>query len=562
MSDETEAETGARSVLIPAEIEVRSSSKRELDMRLLPWDTQVETLQGPEEFTRGAFADTDPNRVLLMGPNHEARLGLDQNGQPTVTRVPIGKARSVDERDDGPHATFKVANTQAGDETLALAAEGIVTGVSIEFRELPGGTDFEKRNGRRTRVHKRVQLMAASITHRPAYGEQAAVLAVRSQSEGDAQMGEAQETAPVAATEAAAPPQITNVVDLDPLKQLLEKRFGAFEDSFRDRIERIETRAAQDIEIPGRVEKPGPHKGSWFQVVLNMMAGERVSERDLQTRELAELITSDNAGVVPPTYSQELIGIIDPSRPFLDSTRRLPTPDSGMALILPRIVTRPTVGIQAIEKDELTSTETSITSATFNAVTKGGAGDISLQLLRRSSPSYLSLYLELLAEAYAIDADDEAVDALLAETAVVEGGFLEPQNTDLGAAWANAMAVSRRLSPDRIWLSTAAVAAFIDAKASGTNAPLYSNLEANFTAGGGTGGTISGLRPVHVPALDDESVDIIVGPSRGFAWAEDGTFTLQVDVPAKAGRDVALVGILWFAPLYPAAFTSYQLGSA
>jgi hypothetical protein len=222
-------------------------------------------------------------------------------------------------------------------------------------------------------------------------------------------------------------------------------------------------------------------------------------------------------------------------------------------------VTRPTVGVQAAEKDAVTSTTTSITTSTFTSTTIAGGGDISLQLLKRSSPQYLGLFLELLAEAYAIMADDKAVDALLAETPVVEGGIIAPANLSIGAAWSNALAVSKSLTPTHIWLSSAAVAAFIDAKATGTNAPLYSNLEANFTAAGGPGGTISGLRPVHVPALDDETAKVIIGPSRGFVWAEDGTYTLQVDNPTLAGRDVALVGMLWFMPIYPAAFTSYTL---
>ena len=292
------------------------------------------------------------------------------------------------------------------------------------------------------------------------------------------------------------------------------------------------------------------------------MSGERIANSELQNRVVADLVTADNLGVVPPMFAGDVRETIDTSRPFLESTRRLNIPRSGMQLTVPVLETRPTTGVQSSEKAELASTTTEITPANFDPVTIGGYGDISLQLLRRSDPSYLELYLDLLSEAYGIDADDQAVDALLAETAVNEGGTQDPEDASFGTAWANAVAISRRLTPDRIWLSSTAVAAYIDAKASGTNAPLYSNLQGNFTAGGGAGGTISGLRPVHVPALDDEAVDIIVGPSRGFGWAEDGTFTLQVDVPARAGRDVGLVGMLWFAPLYPAAFTTYTLPSS
>jgi len=544
-----------------ADVQVRDAARREIDVRLLPWDTVIETRSGPEEFRRGAFAGVSPDGLYLMPMEHEVGFGLGQVGQMRPIRKPAGRSFRVWEADDGPYASFKVGRTQAGDEMLALAEDRIIRGVSVEFREVPGGTHTETRAGRRVRVHTRVDADAASLTYHPAYGERAEVVAVRSHEEA-APMGETVAPNGADTTTAVVPasaPEAAWDAFFDRLAET-QARSSEREDKYLARLENLEERARASFAMPGEPKpvEETPGVGIWMETVLKLLTGERITNDRM--RALDDLITTDNAGVVPPTYGSEIIGIIDPARPFLASTRRIETPSTGMSLILPRIVTRPTVATQATQKTDIDSTATSIDTQTYNAITKAGGGDISLQLLKRSSPSFLSLYLELLFEAYAIESDDEAVDVLLAAS-LSNGGTLDPEDASFGSAWSNAIGVSRRLAPDTIWMSSTAVAAFIDAKASTTNQPLYSNIAANFTAGGGEGGTISALRPVHVPALDDEAVDVIVGPSRGFLWAEDGTYTLQVDVPAKAGRDVAVVGMLWFAPIYPTAFTKYVLAS-
>ena len=557
-----------------AEIQVRDAAKRELDIRLVPWNVSVETLDGSEEFRRGAFADSNPDRVLLMGLEHEAHIGIGQNGQPVMTRRPTGKATRIEEREDGAYGTFRVAKTAAGDEQLALAADGIVNGASIEFVEVPGGTDYSKHNGRRRKVHNRVDLRGVSTTYRPAYGEHSAVLAVRSQA--DKEVPSVGETATaLEGQEESKAPVIQPTVDYDAIAEKFGSKIGEVVQARSDeqvnvmeklleRVERVEEQARMAYQIPSKQPEGPPddfHMGDWMKLVLRSLSGEMLPNKELEARVAADLITADNLGVVPEMFTGDIRETIEVSRPFLESTRQLSIPRSGMQLNVPVLTTRPTVGVQAAEKDELTSTTTAIDQANFNPTTIGGYGDISLQLLKRSDPSYLELYIELLGEAYGTMADDKAVDALLAASGINNGGALDPNDLSLGTAWENGVAVSRRLTPTHIWLSSMAVREFIDAKATTTNTPLYSNLEANFRAGSGPGGTIQGLRPVHVPALDDEAVDAIVGPSRGFGWAEDGTYTLQVDVPAKAGRDVGLIGMVWYAPLYGAAFTTYTVAS-
>ena len=239
-----------------------------------------------------------------------------------------------------------------------------------------------------------------------------------------------------------------------------------------------------------------------------------------------------------------LIEPLDSGRPFLASTLKLDAPLAEVGLTLPLVVVRPTAGEQVGEKDLLTHTATDIRPVTFDPTTVGGYGDASLQLLRRSDPVYFELYLALLAEAYGESADAEAIAALL-DAGIIDGGAFDPADFEIGTAVIDAYHF-----PDRLWLSTAAAWAIVDAKAPGSNVPIYPD---------GIDGLISGLRPVYVPALDGTEADVIVGSSRGFLWSEDGAYTLQAVRPAVAGQDIGLAGIVWLAPMYAAAFTRYEL---
>ena len=524
------------------ELSLRSEPERIISYRIMRWGELGDAGDGWESFERGAFEGTRPEDVYLR---------LDHL-DPALAR---GVPGSLEERADGAYMDFgPVARTQKGDELLGLVRDGIYRNASVGFLPIPGGTRTSRHtDGRTLNVRTRVNLHEVGATWRPVF-QSAAALSVRSSNMD-----------PVTDTPAQAPAQVPPAA------------IQAVSDSFMDRVltrlDEIELRSRQNATQPPAgqvVQAQRPSIGFWMLQAARQMDHENIPEMEL--RALAEIVTGTNLGVVPPAYASELIGPIDNARPFMESTRRLTTPESGTKLIVPRIVTRPTVGIQAAEKDELTSTNTAIDTVDFDMMTLGGAGDLSLQLIKRSSPSFLDTYSRLLAEDYAHKGDRYAITDLL-RAGIDDGGVFNPASPAFGLAYSNATN-AMRTPPNRIWMSSAAYAAFVDAKepAGGGGRPLYPGLAgiSSVSAGGPSGPDNMNLQPVLVPELDvlkagtlpsgvTEVPDLIIGPSAGFAWAEDGTYNLQADNPGQAGRDVALVGMLWFAALYPGAFTGYTL---
>lgn len=535
-----ETDSAQRRELVTEGILVRDAEKREIEARIVPWDSVIQTSAGYEMFARGAFADTQAQDVVLRMSHQDP---------------PAGRGISMEDRADGAYMVFRVSKTAKGDEILTLASDGVTKGVSVGFETIPGGTEFRAIDGHRTAVYTRAALREVSTTWMPAY-PQAQVLAIREQEDSPMAEATAEPTAPAVDTSA-----IVSQIELALAKR--DEKATEVQEKVLDRLEKIEERHRADFSVP-TTEKKAPQFIDWLEIQLKRKAGETIPASVLQERELADVLLSDQ--YVPDAVRTEVVAFINPRRPFLNSTPEVAFPTGSAAISIPVVTQSPIAGVQSEEKTEVASQALKIENALVQAQMIAGAVDVSYQFIRNGPRTYFDILRRQLFAAYAAQAEAEAIAALLSGLTVgsttldpEDGGTIDPNNLLLGDAWQQSMDVAL-VPPDTLWLSPAAMAAFIDAKADGTNLPLYGQITSSINAGGQTG-SVSGLRVITVPALTGSGVDAIVGPSEQFVWAEDGTFELTADKPAILGRDIALAGSLLSMPLAPEAFTTFALVS-
>ena len=523
----------------------RRAGQRIVEGQIVPFGVSIEHLGSLEAFAPSAFDATHPEDVLLFWEHQE----------------PVGRMTALVARDGGAWGTFLVSQTSRGDDLLTLAADGVVTGLSVGF--VPDEWRFEGE----VRVHTRVHLSEVSAVTWPAY-EGARISALRSRG-GGAMTTERPAPEPVPAEPEGPDPDIDTPED-EP--QEIEKEEGRVQTRARSadaQLIRAIDELRQHLAFSRQPSSQAPvpavtggtrasiELGRWASAVLRAQEGDESARREV--RALANNVTTDHPGLVPPQYRGEIIGIIDSRRYFLGSVRRLTDDGSGMQIVVPRITQKPLVAEQTAEKTEVASRKVTTDTLPMNFKTYAGAGDISLQLLVRSSPSFLALYMELLSEAYAQVTDDVAVDTLVATPGVNTVAEIDPSDvtTFRGIGFTNTFSAVRR-SPDTIWLSPAAAGAFLDSVSTGGQT-MYPNLGPQ-GAGLGTAsmaggiGQMDGLRAIVNPA---QTVAAIIGWSGGFVYAEDGTYTLTADNPALLGRDVAIAGLIAMAAWYPGAFTVF-----
>jgi hypothetical protein len=491
----------------PTDTDAPVGDGRTVDARLVPYGIASTVSDDgitsyAETWARGSAMVTDP---LLVYAWHDPTSR--QRGEV------IGKATATAQRDDGLHATLRVADTDAGRDVLALAREGL-DGLSVEFAP---HTDVWSED-RRSVTRQRAVVSAVAFAPRPAHAD-ARVLALRAQPEEEPAVSTLTPVEPDAPPDDDAPD--------DDLRRAVHLR------SIGDRHPATPARGVT-----------GPPRFSSFGDFTRQVASGHVDQdiRATYFRALADQVSADVPGLLPDQWIGPVVDLMASVSTTINAFRSVALPASGDTFNIPRVDQYPDVGVQATEKTDITTRKVLVSSNPMPLKVYAGGQDVSVVVLDRSDPSYLSLVMSLYAKQMQTECNADFAATIVA--AATAGGTWPAAITDLPGAIVNAVLTivnATYTHPSVAILGSYAWAQVVSAT-DVDGRPLYpsqapSNPQgtANVTS---SSVNIMGLTGYHDPTLDPavaligipEAAVSILGPVN----------TLAADNPTKAGRDVAV----------------------
>jgi phage head maturation protease len=514
-----------------AALMVRSESERLVELRIMPWGVVGNTAEGPELFRRGAFRGVKPADVSLeaIGP-HGVEPGV---------RL-AGRAVELDDREDGQYGTFRVSRTVAGDELLELARDGVYRSASAVFAPIAEAA----RVVRGVTERSRAQLVRVGIVERGAYPG-AAVLAVRSA--GGSDMTEPRTPDPV------PDPEPSPVPDPEPTPPAYGYRVAGVDTP--DLLARMDDLRSDLVGRMTRLEASSGRAGGGSPLARYGSFGAYADAvyvdptlAPLMARVLADQLTTDNPGVVPPSWVNEVAGLLGFARPAVVATGGPASlGDSGMELdwpyLDPALDLNTVVAKQAAEKTQIASVKVKILKGSQPIDTYAGGSDVSYQLIRRSRPAYREAYLRILEIAYA-RVTEAAFEAQLLAVAGSSLVLTATSTADQVRAFlfaASAIVADVTGMPATVDLVSPTEFARLGGLA-GLWPAAYGTANVAGTAQASTLAiNISGLPIVRAPFLTGNTHLVLNGEAA--RWHEDGPFPISAEDVAKLGQNVAIWGM-------------------
>jgi HK97 family phage prohead protease len=501
------------------------AGKREISGRIVAWNEKGYTSAGETIFA--------PNSLTF---NKKTKLLLEHDR----TR-PIGFLKSHEITKTDVQATFGLAKTFSADDAIEEASTGLRDGFSVGVKV----NAWDNQEG--------VMVITSATVHEVSLVTDPAINSARVE----------RVAASENAVEEISEPQVQDQTQTQSEGEDLVSETVSEATS----TEAVEASKSEAVVVTANA----PVAYTTPRIDLNVTAGQvakaqlAASRGDADARDLlaalAVATVAENTGMVPPTYLRDVIGIIDNSRPFISSIETAALPASGMKIFTPKLGAQAIVGVTA-EGAEFASQDTAVTFQEDTVVKFAGAGKLDLELVDRSDPSFLDLYLRELAASYA-----QKTDAYAAQIAAQNA--TQSSSSSIYKAIALGIADSfgvMRMTPNRLLVATTGGEDGIDfsgllGAVDGSNRPLFAAAAPQNAAGlisqGSTAGTVAGLSLVVDPNYtgdDANAKHALVYPSNAMRFHESGTIQLRANVVANGQLEIGLYGYAAVVNRYPAAF--------
>jgi HK97 family phage major capsid protein/HK97 family phage prohead protease len=478
-----------------------NSSKRELTGVIVP-------------FGEDKVGHTNMGDVVFKAGSLKIGEGIKLFTEHDMTR-PIGKLSRYEEDNDKIVGVFKIARTNAGDDALAEAQEGLRTGFSVGAI-----IDDYVTKGELVIVNAATLREVSHVTF-PAFGEHAQIT-------------------DVAASESEQPTESEDtIVSNEVTPEVVEE--VATQVVATPAVEAQERNLRPAIFTAPR--SPINSKASYLEHNIRAALGNEDSRQYV----MAADTTSNNAAFIPTPQSQEIInGVSNADRGAVDAISRATLPPAGMTFEIPKITTAPSVA-EASEGAGISETDMASSFVSVSVKKYAGQQTFSVELLDRSSPAFFDELVRQMEYQYA-RATDDAVAVALATNGTDGGnrtfdasGLLGFVADAAGSIYSGSLGFARSLV-----VSPAAWSKIMGLNDAGR--PIY-NAQGGVENAGGTvaanslRGNVAGLN-LYVSrsfaGVGDNSM-IVANPD-SYTWYESPRLSLRTNVINTGQIDVSYYG--------------------
>jgi phage head maturation protease len=367
-----------KKVITPMKITAADSVSRTIAGRIVTFEETGNASIGKVQFAAGSI---EPTAVLLNLEHDRTRR--------------IGKTleTSLSTDSTGIDATFKIAETTAGNDALVEAMEGLRDGFSVEV----SFDEYETLKDGTVRILAG-ELTAVALTSEPAIRSARVETVAATEDENEV-------------SDSTIEPESTPTNEGDEVDNTVTQAEAV------ETVEAAQSVTATSNKVGGWKATPRIEITAAKYLENKVLAA--TGDETARQYVLAADNTTDNAGLVPTRQLTEVInGLSTTIRPSIDAISRGALPDAGMTFEIPKITQAPTVAVAA---EDAAFSDTDQNSAFLSVDVKKFAGQqkFSVELLTRTSPLFYDELLRNMVAAMA-KAQNSYVNGILISNASLD----------------------------------------------------------------------------------------------------------------------------------------------